>query len=129
MLILVLRSDKPEAEIGLFDDERELSYKTWQAHRKLAETIHQENATNLQFIDKKLSDIDGIVVYKGPGSFTGLRIGISVANALAYGLNIPIVGSAGKNWLNKGLKQIINGENELFATAEYGEEALVTPAK
>ena len=129
MLILVLRSDKPEAEIGLFDDERELSYKTWQAHRKLAETIHQEIATNLQFIDKKLSDIDGIVVYKGPGSFTGLRIGISVANALAYGLNIPIVGSAGKNWLNKGLKQIINGENELFATAEYGEEALVTPAK
>lgn len=53
----------------------------------------------LPLIDKllkrhKLSiqDIDRIEVNTGPGSFTGLRVGISVANTLAWVCNIPING-------------------------------------
>lgn len=38
----------------------------------------------------KSSDLKEIEVSKGPGSFTGLRVGIAVANALAYSLNIPV---------------------------------------
>ena len=37
-----------------------------------------------------LKQIDGILVNTGPGSFTGLRVGISVANALGYALKIPV---------------------------------------
>lgn len=37
-----------------------------------------------------LKDIDEIRVNTGPGSFTGLRVGISIANALSYALNIPV---------------------------------------
>ena len=37
-----------------------------------------------------LSNIDKIKVNTGPGSFTGLRVGISVANALGFFLKIPI---------------------------------------
>lgn len=37
-------------------------------------------------------DLKGIEVETGPGSFTGIRIGVSVANALAYSLNIPVNG-------------------------------------
>ena|SRR5438105_3243964 len=42
--------------------------------------------------DAKLqkSDLDKVKVATGPGSFTGLRIGVAVANALAFGLNIPV---------------------------------------
>ena len=36
MLILAIRTEKPEAEIGLFDDEKKLAYETWEAHRQLA---------------------------------------------------------------------------------------------
>lgn len=37
-------------------------------------------------------DLEGIEVETGPGSFTGLRVGVSVANALGFSLNIPVNG-------------------------------------
>ena len=37
-------------------------------------------------------DLDGIEVETGPGSFTGLRVGVSVANALGFELDIPVNG-------------------------------------
>ncbi len=41
---------------------------------------------------RKLYDITSIEVNTGPGSFTGLRVGISIANALGFVLKIPING-------------------------------------
>ena len=40
----------------------------------------------------KLSDIHSIEVHPGPGSFTGVRVGVSIANALSFALRIPING-------------------------------------
>jgi tRNA threonylcarbamoyladenosine biosynthesis protein TsaB len=39
-----------------------------------------------------LKDLSGIDVFEGPGSFTGLRVGISIANALGFLLKIPVNG-------------------------------------
>ena len=38
----------------------------------------------------KLNDFDRVVVVNGPGSFTGIRIGVTVAKTISYSLNIPI---------------------------------------
>lgn len=42
-------------------------------------------------------DLKGIEVETGPGSFTGLRVGASIAQALGFVLNIPVNGTVGKN--------------------------------
>lgn len=39
--------------------------------------------------------IEKVVVHQGPGGFTGLRVGVATANALAYALGVPVVGVAG----------------------------------
>lgn len=69
---------------------------------KIAEDVQSQNVLVLinQLLKEnkaKLSDLKEIKVNTGPGSFTGLRVGISVANALGFSLNIPVNGErAGK---------------------------------
>jgi tRNA threonylcarbamoyladenosine biosynthesis protein TsaB len=128
MLVLTIRSDKPEAELGLYDD-KQLSYLAWQAHRELAETIHRQIQTLFEQTGLKLEDVKGLVVFKGPGSFTGLRIGLSVANALAAGLNVPIVSETGEDWIKQGLARLQAGANEEVALPEYGAPPRTTMPK
>lgn len=129
MLILTIRTDKPESEIGLFDDSTQLSYETWQAHRLLAETIHTKLSELLLQQSREWLDIQGIVVYQGPGSFTGLRIGLSVANALANSYGVPIVGKTGDNWAQQGVADLLAGKGSIVALPEYGAPVHITTPK
>jgi len=126
VIILTIRTDKPEAEIGLYDNETQLAYQTWQAHRLLAETIHRQIESLLSGQQKTLKDLDGIVCFQGPGSFTGLRIGLTVANALSYSYQLPIVAAQDPAWLETGLRRLANGENDKLALPFYGADAHIT---
>lgn len=126
MLTITLRTDKPEAEIGLYENNRQLAYCAWPAHRQLAETIHLKIKQLLEERQKSLSDIEAIAIYEGPGSFTGLRIGFSVANALANSLKVPIVATAGEKWIEEALVDLINGQGQALALPDYGAPPHIT---
>ena len=128
MLTICIRTDKPQTELYVYKGAQELSHSTWEAHRQLADTLHVKIRNVLKDISKDYSDIEKIIVFEGPGSFTGLRIGLSVVNALAYGLNIPIVGVAGDDWIQKGIGD--NCEDTSPVQPVYGREAhITTPRK
>lgn len=129
MIILTIRTDKPEAEIGLYEGTHQLAYISWQAHRALAETLHSKIVELLESQQKSLKDIEGAVCYEGPGSFTGLRIGLTVGNALAYALDIPIVASGGEDWHVTGIRRLERGECDPLALPEYGADVHITPPK
>lgn len=91
--LLYLDTSEPEAVLGVADLESEhpaFKLLKWQAHRELSATLSQKYSDILANMRMKQEQLAGIVVFVGPGSFTGLRIGISFANALAYGLGIPV---------------------------------------
>jgi tRNA threonylcarbamoyladenosine biosynthesis protein TsaB len=130
VLILTLRTDNPQAEVGLYVGNQRLAYETWEAHRQLAETLHRKIQQLLDEQHKKWSDIAGVVIFQGPGSFTGLRIGISVANAIGNSFDIPVYGAQGDDWIRSGLKHIKEEPSRESVIPFYGSDAnITTPRK
>lgn len=128
-MILTIRTDKPEAEIGLYTKSTELAYRKWQAHRELSVAIHKVIKELLDSQNKSWDDVGGIIYFKGPGSFTGLRIGASFVNALAESNQIPIVCRSGEDWIADGLESLEKGESDRTALPEYGSDPHVTIQK
>lgn len=63
----------------------------YSANYSHAESLHVFIDDVLKSSQLKLSDIDAIAVSKGPGSYTGLRIGVSAAKGLCYALDKPLI--------------------------------------
>lgn len=124
-MILLIRTDSDNAELYLYDSDNKLDNYKWHAGKELSKQLLKKIENLLEKNGADYSKLSGIVVYKGPGSFTGLRIGITVANTLAYSLNIPIVGTS-KNWIKNGLERLSQNKNEKSVQPEYGAEAHIT---
>lgn len=59
-----------------------------QHSQKLLPAVHEV----LESANLKLSDLDGFIYGRGPGSFTGVRIGVSITQGLAFGADLKVVG-------------------------------------
>lgn len=128
-MILLLDTSTPMCFVTLVDGETRSEYE-WDAGRTLARELlgRLDGWTREQGGD--IRQISGIGVMKGPGSFTGLRIGLAVANTLADGLGVPIVGETGDSWQTTSLARLRSGENDQIVLPAYGSEAhITTPRK
>lgn len=129
MLVLTIRTDKPEAELGLFNGRTQIAYRSWTAHRELSNTILNTLRQLLEEQGRTVHDIEGVVCFQGPGSFTGLRIGLTVGNTLAYSLSIPIVATREDDWIAAGIEHLRSGDDEHIALPYYGAPVHITQQK
>lgn len=128
-MILLLDTSTYTCRLTLIDGEARVN-DAWEANRDLAKGLLGYLEQQLQAQQKSWRDLTGLVAFKGPGSFTGLRIGLTVMNTLADSLNIPIVGEMGEAWQEQGLARLRQGENDQLVLPEYGAEAhITTPRK
>ena len=127
-MILLLDTSTSVCQLTLIDGDFRKQYD-WQADRTLAKHLLGFLAEKLSDNDKSWSDISAIGVFEGPGSFTGLRIGLTVVNTIADAQNIPIVGARGNGWQDEVLAKLKDGKNEKMILPFYGSEAHITQPK
>ncbi|MCL1831683.1 MAG: tRNA (adenosine(37)-N6)-threonylcarbamoyltransferase complex dimerization subunit type 1 TsaB [Oscillospiraceae bacterium] len=85
MLILGLDSSAVAASCAVTQDETVLAYATVNTKTTHSQTLLPLMTSILSAANLQLSDIDAFAVSHGPGSFTGLRIGVSAVKGLAFG--------------------------------------------
>jgi len=136
MILVINTTDNEKIAIALIKSDGNLiSEKIFSAKFQHSEKLLPEIASLLKENKVKLGSLKGIIVASGPGGFTALRIGIMTANALAFALEIPVVGVK----LNEliGLKELIKFGLKKFKKVKkysvvlpyYGREPHITKPK
>lgn len=92
MKVLGIETSTPAGSIALIDDEEIIFEYTYQGKLEHSAWLMPAIDKLLKDANLSLKDIEAIAVSSGPGSFTGLRIGISTIKGIVHGLGIPVVG-------------------------------------
>lgn len=91
-MLLAIDTSTRTAGVALYDGVQVMAETTWTSRdyhtRELAPVIDEI----LQRCGLGMSSVRAVGVATGPGSFTGLRIGLALAKGLAFGLRVPIIG-------------------------------------
>lgn len=128
MTVLMLKTDQADCYVKLRQVERQQQF-SWSAGRNLSDGLLKFLQQCLKEFGAEWADLSGVVVFRGPGSYTSLRIGLTVANTLADGLNIPIVGTDGETWQADGLDRLAAGENDQIVLPIYLQPVHITQPK
>ena len=129
MKILGIDTSSMAASVAVIEDNKlicEYTINTKKTHsQKLMPMI--ENMLNLS--DLNVREIDAIAVCEGPGSFTGLRIGMATAKAIAHVNDIPVIGvnslevlAANMNLCDKKICSILDAQRNQVYTGRYHYE-------
>ena len=90
-LILNIETSETICSVALANNNKVIAIKESNEERSHARLVTVFIEEIFKTSEYKLQDLDAIAVTKGPGSYTGLRIGVSTAKGLCYGLNIPLI--------------------------------------
>lgn len=115
MILLHLESSTHYCSVALSEDEQCIFFRVNDEGKNHAALMSLFIRDALDFLQQKKQVIDGVAVSSGPGSYTGLRIGVSTAKGLCYGLNIPLISISTLEIMTiAALKVVDNSSNALF---------------
>lgn len=89
-VLLALETTDAQASVALYR-KGAVYEKIINSDRRHEETVMPAVADFMQVEQAELNELEGLCVDVGPGSFTGVRIGVCHANAMAYALGIPVI--------------------------------------
>lgn len=118
-LVLGIESSTHNCSVALFKGQEILALREESANRYLhSEKLHLFIEEVLVVAQVSPSDLNAIALGKGPGSYTGLRIGVAAAKGLAYALDIPVIAVNGLELLARAF---------LLNNTELAENARIFP--
>jgi len=123
-LILHIETATDICSVALSEGDRQLSLIESGQERSHASLLNSFIRQSASQAGKELKDLHGVAVSKGPGSYTGLRIGVSTAKGLAYALEIPLIATG-------TLESMVSGSPSHTAVRElissHGDQLLLCP--
>ena len=91
MKLLVMDTSGPVCGVAVMEDEKVLCEYTAQNRNTHSANLMPMAEAALQSAGKTIGEMDAIAAVTGPGSFTGVRIGVATAKGLAHGAGIPCI--------------------------------------
>ena len=90
MYQLLLDSSNKYLSVGLAKDGKVIDKIFYEAWQRQSEMMVTEVGNILERNNVENKDVDGVVVGVGPGSYTGVRIGVTIAKTIAYALKVKV---------------------------------------
>jgi len=97
-----------------------IGQRRWPSEHRHGEELLQRLDELLSSVGAKPADIGGVIVGIGPGSFTGLRIGLATAKTIAYSNKVPLVGVSSTQALALAANSAEGGRREFAVTLPAG---------
>lgn len=113
-LILNIETATTMCSVSLAKDGKLLAVKELNGDYSHAENLTLFIEDVVKQANIKLADIDAVAVSKGPGSYTGLRIGVSTAKGLCYSLNKPLIAINTLTSLASGISATVDRQKSLL---------------
>lgn len=117
--LLYIDTSGPDALIGISQGNQILAFKQNSVSHSHAEFVQAGIQDLCKEVNISLTAIDAVVVTLGPGSYTGLRVGLASAKGLAYALHKPLIGLSTLALLAKAATRELTKEGKQKNLASY----------
>ncbi|MFL6555884.1 MAG: tRNA (adenosine(37)-N6)-threonylcarbamoyltransferase complex dimerization subunit type 1 TsaB [Bacillus sp. (in: firmicutes)] len=121
MTILAIDTSNYTLGVALLEENQVLGEYITNLKKNHSVRIMPAIETLLKDCERVPADLTKIIVAKGPGSYTGVRIGVTIAKSLAWTLNIPLVGVSSLEILASGVSRYFDGYVSPIFDARRGQ--------
>lgn len=136
MKLLSIETSTKKLSLAVSQDEKILKFRNTQLQRPLSSSIMPSINNILSAAGISLTQLDGFAIGLGPGSFTGLRVGLSTVKGLAFATSKPVVGISSLDILAMNIQgdsdqicTICDAKRKLVYACLYSKEGPVLKRK